>query len=375
MKKIALDLRWIRRGKLDGIGRYTAGLVPELVKKGKRHKFLFLYDDVRQKSFIPRGKNVAKLRLSFPILSPKEFFLLPRILKDEEISLFWSPYFVTYPFFKGLRTVLTVHDLIPLKGYESPGSLARRIFFSSKIPTSYLLKKADLLICDSWATKNDLTNLFGLEATIVHGGIARKFWGVVSGKEKGKVRKKYRLPPKYILCLSRLEPYKNLSTLLGAYHLLPKRMRETYPLVVAGKQDKRYFSSLLRQVRDLNLEKDVFFPGYIKDKDLPALYQLSLLFVYPSLAEGFGFPPLEAMASSIPVLCFKIPSLEEVVGGGAVLVPEPTSKALSLAMKRLLVNGELAGALSQKGKKVAHQFRWGRTAQQLTRLFDKLLSR
>lgn len=386
-KKIALDLRWIRGGKLDGIGRYTAGLIPELVREGtRRHplRFVILYDDERQEGFIPppaspdgsasggRGQGVEKLKLSFPVLSPKEPFLLPRILKAEGISLFWSPYFLTYPFFKDLKTVLTVHDLIPLQR-GAYGSLARRVFFSSRTPTSYLLKKADLLICDSWATKSDLANLFGLEGIIVHGGIAKRFWGAVSRKEKGKVRKRYHLPPKFILCLSRLEPYKNLTTLLDAYHLLPRKVRKTYPLVIAGKKDKRYLS-LLERAKNLNLENSVSFPGYIEDRDLPALYQLSSLFVYPSLAEGFGFPPLEAMASGIPVVCFRIPPLVEVVGDGGVLVPSFTQEALSSAMEKLLADKGLATALSQKGKEAARRFTWDRAARQLIRLFDGLLS-
>lgn len=373
-KKIALDLRWIRGGKLDGIGRYAVGLISELVRRGRhKYEFVILYNDAWQERFLLRGKYAKKLKLSFPVLSLREPFLLPRILRAKGISLFWSPYFLTYPFFKGLKTVLTVHDLIPFK-FSGLGSLPRRIFFASKVPVAHILRKADLLICGSWATKNDLKDLFGLEPTIIHGGITERFWGTASAQEKARVRKKYHLPPRFVLCLSRFDPYKNLSTLLGAYQLLPGKLKEAYPLVVAGKQDERQFPLLLEQVRTINLEKCVLFPGYIEDKDLYILYQLASLFVYPSLAEGFGFPPLEAMASGTPVVCFKIPSLEEVVGDGAILVSDVQKEKLSSAMERLLTDKDLANFLSQRGKETARRFSWKRAGRQLIRLFDKLLS-
>jgi glycosyltransferase involved in cell wall biosynthesis len=181
------------------------------------------------------------------------------------------------------------------------------------------------------------------------------------------VRRKYRLFAPYILFVGTVEPRKNLVTLVRAFAAVVKDF--PHLLVLAGAKgwmSEPVFAEIERQ----GLKDRVVHLGYVPAEDLPALMSGAEVFVYPSLGEGFGLPPLEAMACGTPVLCSDAPALPEVVGGAAITLPPTEVTAWTEAIQNLLSDRDLREALGQKGLERARQFSWRETAKRTLRAFE-----
>ena len=183
-----------------------------------------------------------------------------------------------------------------------------------------------------------------------------------------RVKRRYGLDFPFILSLGTLEPRKNFAGLIEAYALMKdKRLK----LVIAGGKGWLY-QEIFARVEKLGLEGQVIFPGFIADEDLPALYNLAELFVFPSLYEGFGLPPLEAMACGTPVITSDRPSLPEVVGEAGLMVEATDSQALAEAMERALTDENLRREMREKGLKQAEKFTLEAAAEKLLDVYKRL---
>jgi glycosyltransferase involved in cell wall biosynthesis len=187
------------------------------------------------------------------------------------------------------------------------------------------------------------------------------------------IREKYNLPHKFILYLGNIEPRKNLGGLIRAYNHLRREQPDLseYKLVIAGATGWKIGDTFV-ELNNSPYKDDVIFLGYVDKNDKAALYNLATVFVYPSFYEGFGFPPLEAMACGLPVVTSNISSLPEIVGGAALTIDPYNVQALSQAMIQVLDNEGLRDELSIKGLERAKNFSWQKTAQQYLDLFNTL---
>ncbi len=184
---------------------------------------------------------------------------------------------------------------------------------------------------------------------------------------------KYGLRPGfYILYVGTLEPRKNITNLLRAYATLSGRLREQYPLVLAGGMGW-LMEGLDVEIAKLGIQSTTLKTGYIPKEDLPSLYSGATLFVYPSLYEGFGLPPLEAMASGTPVITSNVSSLPEVVGEAGIQVPPEDVKRLGEEMESLLTDDQRRGFLIQKGLERAKQFTWEKCAAMTLEVYDRAI--
>jgi glycosyltransferase involved in cell wall biosynthesis len=191
------------------------------------------------------------------------------------------------------------------------------------------------------------------------------------GSEKvAAVSEKYRLPDDYILYVGSVEKRKNLLRLLQAYAYLRDR-GETCPLVIVGIQRLNNVD-VVAMLQELGLQRSVILAGYVADEDLPALYSGADLFVFPSLYEGFGLPPLEAMACGAPVVCSNAASLPEVVDDAALMVDPHNVEQLSEAMRRVLASRGLQDDLRARGLGQAKRFTWERTARETIAVYREV---
>jgi glycosyltransferase involved in cell wall biosynthesis len=186
------------------------------------------------------------------------------------------------------------------------------------------------------------------------------------------VRDRYGLPPRFILSVGTLEPGKNQTTLVRAFHRLKGKGLEQ-GLVIAGQKGWMY-EKLFRLVDGLGLRDEVRFVGYVPADDLVAVYNMADLFVFPSLYEGFGLPPLEAMACGLPVVASSAPALAEVLNGAAILVTPSDVDALAEASARALGDRRLRSRLRRQGLERASQFSWQRTARGTVAAYEAALS-
>jgi glycosyltransferase involved in cell wall biosynthesis len=189
-----------------------------------------------------------------------------------------------------------------------------------------------------------------------------------------KIKNKYNLPKNYILFTSTLEPRKNVHGLVEAYCLLPESIRKKFALVLVG--GRGWQDEIIRKTIDKALSNgaNIIQPGYVVDEDLPTVYSGADLFVFPSFYEGFGIPPLEAMACGVPVIASDNSSLPEVVGEAAIKIKAEDTAGITKAMIKVLSDPHLASSLRQRGLIQARKFTWEESADKLYKVFKGLVS-
>jgi glycosyltransferase involved in cell wall biosynthesis len=264
--------------------------------------------------------------------------------------------------------VFTFHDAIYALFPQHHLPL-NRLYLSLMMPR--FLQRADAIIAVSECSKRDAARLYPIDPArihVVYEGVDERLRPVVDPREIARVRAKY-VPgdAPIILNVNTIEPRKNLGTLFEAYQVL-KRGGLAHRLLIVG-QVGWLAAPVFEKVRALGLDDDITFTGYVDDNDLPALFSAADAFVFPSLYEGFGFPPLEAMACGVPVVCSNASSLPEVCGDAALLVPPTDVGALAEAMRRVLADPPLREALRERGLRQAARFRWEETARKTLAIY------
>ena len=288
----------------------------------------------------------------------------------------WLPYSDVFhatdhllPPLRRAGSVFTVHDLIFLHFPEYHLPL-NRWYLSLMLPR--FLRRADALIAVSENTKRDVVKLMQIppdKITVIYEGVNPAYRPLDDSAARDRVREKYRLPAEYILYFGTLEPRKNLLTLLDAYHALLVRGQAIPSLVLAGRKGWLY-QPVFARVRALGLEDRVHFTDYVDEQDAPVIMNAASVFVYPSLYEGFGLPPLEAMACGTPVICSNASSLPEVVGDGGLLFEPRDVGALANAIARVLADAELRTQLRARGIEQARKFTWERAARETLAVYQ-----
>ena len=272
------------------------------------------------------------------------------------------PYFAP-PLLRNVPLVVTIHDLIPLILAPYRGSVLVRAY---TLLVSLAARRADLILADSECSRQDIIRLLRVppeRVWTVYLGVDERY-RPLDRAELEAVRRKYGLPPRYILYLGGFDVRKNLTGLLRAFARVAQRQRRPF-LAIAGKIPPRetpLFPDPRHIVEELGLESRVRFIGWVEEDDKPALYAGALAFVFPSLYEGFGLPVLEAMACGTPVVASRRGSLPEIVGEGGLLVD--TEEELAEAMAQIVEDEELRTRLRERALSQASRFRWEDTARQ-----------
>jgi len=367
-----------------GIGRYTRGLVNALAKLESGHEYVLIITGggdqgpeapVRDlASRLPSNFQIKGVPFSdrfWAVVWHRVRLPLPLDLFTGSVQLFHSPDYVLPPLRSG-KKVVTIHDLSFLRYPEGAEPSLRR-YLERAVPNA--VERADLVLADSQNTKGDIVELLGAppeKVEVLFPGVDERFRPLEDEQLLERTRTLYDLSFPFILFVGTLEPRKNLARLLDAYATLRRLGEISHRLVIAGGTGWLY-EGIFRRAEELSLGSDVIFLGYVGDENLPALHNLADLFVFPSVYEGFGLPPLEAMACGTPVIASDSSSLPEVVGEAGLLVPSDDHEALAEAMRRVLSDPALREDLVSRGLRQASRFTWGRAGQQLLSTYERLL--
>jgi glycosyltransferase involved in cell wall biosynthesis len=358
-----------------GIGRYTRELVRATVaqstqdERGEPLRYVLFYAAGGLPPDAPYVRELHELCAQYPAVRAVPLPLTPRLLTilwqrarlplaverfTGPLDLLHAPDFVLPP--TRARSLLTVHDLTFLVHPECFEPRLQR-YLARVVPRS--LRRAHHILADSHATQRDLTHLLGVPAeriSVIYPGVDARFCPLPPGASE-PVRRRLGLPDAFLLFVGTLEPRKNLVRLLEALAHLP----DAPPLVLAGRRGWLY-DDAFAAVERLHLRERVHWLDFVADADLPALYNLTRAFVYPSLYEGFGLPVAEALACGTPVVTSGRASLAEVAGTAAVLVDPLDSAAIADGIRQALDTG---GNLRDAGLAHVSRFRWEAAAQSL----------
>jgi glycosyltransferase involved in cell wall biosynthesis len=237
--------------------------------------------------------------------------------------------------------------------------------------------QADRIITVSEASKRDILQYFRIppeKIEVIYNGIDERFWTPPAGNEIERVRERYQLTDEFLLYAGNIKPHKNLERLIDAFHRLRREGFDHLKLLIIGDEVSKY-AMLRRAVHRHKLHKHVRFLGFVPDQTLAALYRLAAVFVFPSLYEGFGLPPLEAMASGTPVVTSNVSSMPEVTGGAALLIDPYDPDAIAGGIRRVLTDQALRDDLRARGLARAREFSWARSAERVRAIYDEVGSR
>jgi glycosyltransferase involved in cell wall biosynthesis len=359
-----------------GINNYIQQLLHHLARVDQDNHYTALLGESRFTT--DSGIQLQFSRL--PTLRPTvrilwEQLVQPAVLASHKIDLLHALAFVV-PLLATCPTVVTVHDLSFIHFPEAfrPWNRLYLSYF-----TAWSVRKARRVVAVSESTRRDVISCFGLPAErvdVVHNGVDSQF-RLLPAAEIDSFRQRRGLPGKYILFIGTLEPRKNLETLLKAYtHLLARYQggSSDAPKLVIGGAKGWYYEQVFAAVEELELTRQVIFPGYIAQEELPWWYGAATLFVYPPYYEGFGLPVLEAMRCGVPVITSSVSSLPEVVGDAGLLVAPMDVEELAEAMYRLLQDATLCEELRQLGLERSADFSWERTAMETASVYRRVLS-
>src|SRR5215831_5257312 len=354
-----------------GIGTYIRNLLKQLARLDSSTEYVLLTGPEDLAIATQLGPNFRTVLEPSPNYSIREQFHVPWVLLRERPDVFHAPHYVL-PAAVRCRSVVTIHDTIPLTFPQYlPNKLAHAYARGSMWVAAH---HSHRILTVSEASKRDILRFFNVPAekvVVVHNAIDERFSRTPRPEDVERVRERFQLQQRFVLYVGNIKPHKNLERLIEAFHALRRGELDDLKLLIIGDQISRY-PALRRAVHRLKLHKHVRFLGYLPDETLAILYRLASVFVFPSLYEGFGLPPLEAMASGAPVVTSNVSSLPEVTGDAAVLVDPYDVGAIEAGMRRVLTDPALAAEMSRLGLLRAREFSWESSVARILGVYQKV---
>jgi glycosyltransferase involved in cell wall biosynthesis len=366
-------------GNRVGMGQYMAGVLDGMTATDRDERFVvFALGRAERMAYAPEGSDGVSYRVRPFSRRLHERLLMAGLAPPTELLIglrpdvcIW-PNFVSWPTLPGVRNIVVIHDL----GFVFHGEYLKerdRAYFNRMVPRS--LRHADRVVAVSESVRDELSAQFGTptqEIAVISPAVDTTRFRPRDEEEVRRVAETYGLRRPYILYTGTLEPRKNIVGLLDAYAALPRALHERFQLVLAG--GKGWLDvEIERRLNEL-AELGIVTTGYVPDADLPAIYSGAELFVYPSFYEGFGMPPLEAMACGVPVITSDVSSLPEVVGDAAIKLDPTDTRAISAAIELVLTDAARAASMHERGLHRAKHFTWATSAQRMDRLVGELLA-
>jgi len=352
--RIAIDARKLHD---FGIGTYIRNLLKYVAVFDPDTTYVVICRPQDQQAIRQLSRNFSPVPDTSKPYSIREQFSIPLRLAAAKVDVFHAPHYVLPPLVP-CRSVVTIHDCIHLM---FPQYLPNRLaYIYARTSLALAARRASRVLTVSETSKSDILRYCTIPAdriTVVPNALDERLAVPPPDEEIRRTRERYQLDCPFALYVGNIKPHKNLERLIEAFHLVRREGFERLKLLIIGDQISK-FPRLRRAVDRYKLHKHVRFLGFVGEDTLAALYRLATVFVFPSLYEGFGLPPLEAMASGCPVVTSNVSSLPEVVGDAAVLVDPYSAASIANGIQQVLTDGELRAQLRDRGFARARAFSW-----------------
>lgn len=400
--RLVIDMQGAQSGsRLRGIGRYSIELVKAILNNRGNHEVILALSDLFPETIEPirgmfydlipqdnirvweapgptreidadngvRQQVAERIREAFLESLQPDIVLLPSLFEGFGDDAVTSVGVMRFP----TPTAIILHDLIPFISPESNESKSFRNWYNKKIE---YLKKASLLLAVSESSRQEALEYLNFEpqkVVTISGGVGRLFRKFeISDQERQMIFNKFNIQKPFIMYTGGADENKNLHRLVRAFHLLPQSVQNQFQLVFVGDMPLGHIEDLKRTAKKKSLPINaLLFTGYVDDNDLLKLYNLCSLFVFPSLHEGLGFPPLEAMACGAPVIGSDRTSLKEVIGKKEAFFDPFSEESISKKILEVLSNESLKQNLIEHGLSHVKNFTWNRTAQTALEALEK----
>lgn len=369
--KILIDGRGIKK---TGIGRYIENTLREVLQLDKKNTYQLLIKPEDRKSIKLSAPNLEFVETDIEWFGVKEQTELLKVINNQKPDLV---HFTNFNFpvgYKG-KFIITIHDLTLLHFKNLRASVASRMYYRLKdqVMRNVVLRqgigKAKAVIVPTEYVKEDVAKTFKVRRNkiiVTHEAVDKNFYSPRVNLEKLGINKPF------LLYVGNAYPHKNLERMILAFGKLTTKYLLDYQLVIAGKKDS-FHENLEEAVKEANLLDRVVFTGFVTDQELAGLYKNASLYVFPSLSEGFGLPPLEAMAHDLPVVSSNATCLPEVLGDAAEYFDPKSISDMAKTMLKVLSDTELSSKLVKKGQKQIKKYNWRKTAKQTLEVYNKAL--
>ncbi len=367
--RIAIDARKLRD---YGIGTYVRNLLRHLSRIDQTTEYVVLCRDWDLQLLNELCPTFRPVPESSPGYSVREQITVPRDLRRERADLFHAPHYVLPPL-TPCKSVVTIHDCIHLR---FPQYLPSRLGYAYARSSLWMAThRSNRIMTVSEASKRDILEYYRVPSdkiAVIYNGIDERFSQTPAEEDVVRVRERYQLDDPFVLYAGNVKPHKNLERLIEAFYMLRRGEFENVKLVIIGDEISKY-AALRHAVHRHKLHKHVRFLGFVPHRTLAVLYRIAAVFVFPSLYEGFGLPPLEAMASGTPVITSNVSSLPEVCGDAAFFIDPLQTEAIADAMRRVLTDEALRADLRQRGLERAKHFSWEHSIARVREIYTEVL--
>lgn len=372
--KIGIDCR-IYSSKFTGIGRYVYELTHRLAKLDKENEYVLFFNKPEYETFKPPSERFKKVLADAPIYTLREQFHFLKVLNKERLDLMHFTHFNRPLFYKG-PSIVTIHDLI-LSFFPGKKKTSLIHRFGYHLILRAAVKKAKKVITISENSKKDLETLLHTSSDkieVIYQGVGREFSRIDDPALIDDTLKRYEISEPFLLYTGVWRSHKNVPNLIKAFNELKKELSlKDLKLVITGKEDP-FYPEVKETAHKLGLESDVIFTGLVPEPTLIALYNAALAYVFPSLYEGFGLPPLEAMACGTPVAASDLSSIPEICGKGNAVFFDPRNyHDIAQKVNALLKDTKLQEKLVENGLKRVQDFSWETMARQTLSLYKECL--
>lgn len=365
--RIGFDARTI---DWSGIGTYSRNLLRQFSRADVE---IVVFCPDQKRDLIPTADRFTLVSANMDPRSRSGRAVFAGVVERSTVDLLHVPsHFAPVPV--GVPVVATVHDVIPLIYPRTVRNPVARARYRRQLDRT--LSAARGIITVSQISLSTLTAFAGVDASrvrVIHNGVSEQFSPVGDPGELEAVRRQYDLPKRFALWVGEFRPNKNLEFLVTAWVALHANLEEAPPLVLAGSQEGE-FRKIGREVGRRSMDGRVVFPGFIREADLAAVYSAASLFVFPSLYEGFGLPPLEAMACGTPCVVSNSSALPEVTGRAAMMFNPTSVEQFVECVTRVLTDPELNGNLRREGFRQSALFSWEKAAAETLEVYRDVLA-